>query len=242
MADKLHFLSRLTVWLLVIGSYGCGSAVTATDQDAGAAGSLAAGGSGGGPPGSGGGSAAGGSNAGGSSGSGGTGTGGAGTGGNTGHPDAAVNCTAGTVTFHMTEAPGSDYCVGVQCTIVWVGVKTMSGKIMSLPGGCSIPSCDACMPVFCGAAACAQPQHMKPEGLSLTWGGAYQELATCGAGISCQNKQCAPPGGYIATMCANRSVSDAGVAGFCQADPTPTCVEVPFDYPSTTTVEGVLSK
>src|SRR6185295_4197177 len=100
----------------------------------GAAGSLATGGSGGGPNGSGG-SATGGSTAGGS---GGTGTGGAGTGGNAMHPDAAVNCTAGTVTFHMTEAPGSDYCVGVQCTIVWVSVKTMSGKIMSLPGGCSI--------------------------------------------------------------------------------------------------------
>jgi len=41
-------------------------------------------------------------------------------------------------------------------------------------------------------------------------------------------------------MCAYRSTSDAGT-GYCMAVENPTCVDVPFDYPSGTLVEGVLN-
>jgi hypothetical protein len=240
---------RFVGGLLLVAMSGCGASLTAsTDDDAGAAGSMSTGSGGNGTGGSstggnGGSSGSGGSSTGGSAigGSGGSTAGGGGTGGTNGHPDAAVDCTAGTVTFHMTEAAGTDYCVGVQCTNVWVSVKTMDGKTMSLSGGC-LTSCDVCLPIACGAGACIAPQHMKPEGQTLTWDGTYQVQSTCGAGLTCQNKQCAAPGKYIATMCANRSTSDAGINGFCMADQTPTCVEVPFEYPSATTVEGVVGK
>jgi hypothetical protein len=232
----------LGVGLLVLALQGCGAAITAADQDAGAGGSTATGSGGGTATGGSAGSATGGSAGSHSGGSGGgTATGGGGTGGSTGHADAAVDCTAGTVNFHMTEASGTDYCVGVQCTISWVSVKSMSGKVMSLSGGC-LTSCDVCMPIACGAAACIAPQHITPEGKTVTWDGTYQEPGKCGAGITCQNKQCAAPGRYVATMCANRSTSDAGAGGFCMADQTPTCVDVPFDYPSATTVEGVVGQ
>jgi hypothetical protein len=84
---------------------------------------------------------------------------------------------------------------------------------------------------------------MKPDGETTTWDGTYFEPGQCGNGqIACHNKQCAPPGKYVATMCASRSTSDAGTVGFCMASATPTCVDVPFDYPSATTVEGVIGK
>src|SRR5262249_5856815 len=153
-----------------------------------------------------------------------------GTGGSVTHSDGGVvTCTAGMTTFHLTEAAGTDYCVGAQCTLSWVSVKSAAtGKAMSLSGGC-VTSCSVCQPIACGVGACIAPQHLKPEGQTLTWDGTYYELSKCGAGVSCQEKQCAPPGHYVATMCANKNTSDAGVAGFCGGiDFTPTCVDVEF--------------
>jgi hypothetical protein len=52
------------------------------------------------------------------------------------------------------------------------------------------------------------------------------------------NATCVPPGKYIARMCANRATGDGG--NFCMSDPMATCVDVPFDYPASATVVGVL--
>jgi hypothetical protein len=138
----------------------------------------------------------------------------------------------------MTEAPGTDYCVGVQCSNTFVSVKSAGGQLMQLSGGCTT-SCDVCQPIACGMS-CIAPQHMTPEGQTLTWDGTYFVASKCGMDFTCEYKQCAPPGQYVARMCANKSTSDAGVNNFCMADPTPTCVDVTFDYPSPTPVVGVL--
>jgi hypothetical protein len=243
---------RLLVGFLVFAA-GCGGSTFSSDQstDDGGSGSNSTGsggnstgaggsGTGSGTTGSGGGIGTGGTTGvGGTSGTGGnTGTGG--TGGTVEHRDGGVACTAGTTTFHITEAAGTDYCVGAQCTLNWVTVKSATGKAMSLSGAC-LTTCEVCQPIACGAAACIAPQRIKPEGQSLTWDGTYYEPGKCGAGISCQEKQCAPPGHYVATMCANKATSDAGIAGFCSNfDFTPTCVDVEFDYPSMKPVEGVI--
>jgi hypothetical protein len=82
---------------------------------------------------------------------------------------------------------------------------------------------------------------MKPQGESYKWDGTLWEQGKCGAqqNIACVNQVCStPPGKYIARMCANRATSDAG--SFCMSDPTPTCVDVPFDYPAPGPVTGVL--
>jgi len=58
---------------------------------------------------------------------------------------------------------------------------------------------------------------------------------------SCINQVCSvPPGKYIARMCVNCATGDGGAGTFCMSDPTPTCVDVPFDYPTSATVEGTL--
>jgi hypothetical protein len=233
--------SYLVIAGLLLAATGCGGSTFSAESNPDDGGSGSGGSSStGGTTGVGGASGtAGNQGTGGAAGSQGTG-GGAGAGGSIVHTDAGVECTGGTTTFHLTEANGTDYCVGTQCTLSWVSVKSMSGKGMSLSSGC-MTSCVVCQTILCGAAACVAPQHIKPEGQSLTWDGTYFEISKCGAGVSCQDKQCAPPGHYVATMCANKSTSDAGVAGFCAGvDFTPTCVDVEFDYPSMKTVEGVV--
>jgi hypothetical protein len=51
---------------------------------------------------------------------------------------------------------------------------------------------------------------------------------------------CAAPGRYVATMCAARRTDDAGPNALCVPTLNPTCVDVEFDYPSASIVEGKL--
>lgn len=58
----------------------------------------------------------------------------------------------------------------------------------------------------------------------------------------CYNNQCAAPGMYTATLCAYPAPADAG-ANACPVvvgAAVPTCVDVPFDYPSATPVEATI--
>jgi hypothetical protein len=134
----------------------------------------------------------------------------------------------------------SDYCVGANCGSSWVTVKSADGQALNLSGGCQT-TCQDCQPIAC-SNLCIAPQEMKAEGESLSWDGSYFVQSTCGQNYSCNNTACAAPGSYVATMCASPNDSgDAGVAGFCSntgADPV--CVDVAFEYPSDTVVEGVI--
>jgi hypothetical protein len=94
------------------------------------------------------------------------------------------------------------------------------------------------------------PERMKPEGETTTWDGSYFATSKCdvgghgGGGIdgtTCNATACAPPGKYIATMCATPDMSDAGGA-VCSVTQQPVCVEVTFDYPSAMVVDGVISR
>ena len=77
-------------------------------------------------------------------------------------------------------------------------------------------------------------------GQSYNWDGVLWTPGTCGPNaVSCLGRACGTPKGqYIARMCANRRTSDAGP--FCMYDSMKTCVDVPFEYPATGVVEGVL--
>jgi hypothetical protein len=79
---------------------------------------------------------------------------------------------------------------------------------------------------------------MKAQGETTTWNGTYWQDATCGASMSCKGTQCAAPGHYIAKMCASRSVPDGGPFGTCNPSAMQTCVDVPFDYPTSGVVAG----
>ena len=159
------------------------------------------------------------------------------------HPDAPVSCDAATpmpVKFLMKGASGVDYCIN-NCAGLWVSI---------LPAGSSTPlsvsrtcttTCSQCQPIACDLT-CIPPQHIKPDGETYTWDGTLWEQSKCGPqNYSCVNQVCSVPAGrYVARMCANRATGDGGVGSFCMSDPTPTCVDVPFDYPTSATVEGDL--
>ena len=164
------------------------------------------------------------------------GAGGAGGGG--GLEDASSACTAGTVTFHLGAADGrnSRYCVGLDCTDEWVTVRTQQDARMPLSFGCST-TCEDCRPIGC-PLICPAPKPVKEDGERLTWDGTYWPEATCGAKQTCRSKRCASPGKYIARMCAAPNPLDAG--SFCVVDEKPKCIDVEFEYPSTTTVEGAI--
>jgi hypothetical protein len=93
--------------------------------------------------------------------------------------------------------------------------------------------------VACPPILCALPQPMKSDGETLEWDGTTWDPGTCGApAMMCRTHQCVAPGHYIAKMCASRATPDAGALGQCSPNPTLTCVDVPFDYPTTNVVEG----
>jgi len=177
------------------------------------------------------------------SGSGGSGgTGGGGTGGQSvdAQADAPVSCDAAMpspVKFRMKSAAGGDYCIN-NCAGLWVTIVGGT-KPVTLTHGC-VTTCEQCTPIACDIA-CVPPQHVKPEGETFTWDGTMWEQSKCGPQMfACVNQVCSvPPGRYTARMCANRATGDGGT-GFCTSDPTPTCVDVPFDYPTSATVEGTL--
>jgi hypothetical protein len=156
-----------------------------------------------------------------------------------------MQCTAGTTTFHFSAAAGnnSSYCLGANCSIEWMTIRSAAGQSIALSGGCTT-TCEVCQPVAC-TNICIAPQRMKPQGENTTWDGSYFLMEKCGAGVTCRETACAPPGKYIATMCATLDGSDGGMGAFCSitqqgAAPQRVCVDVPFDYPSATVVEGVI--
>jgi hypothetical protein len=139
----------------------------------------------------------------------------------------------------MSDANGDNgsWCVGLQCSLSWMTVTSLTGESMPIELPCET-TCGDCLPVGC-PALCIAPQPMKLDGESLTWDGTYWQASTCGANVACRQKTCAAPGRYRVKMCAARRSSDAGP--FCMPSATPTCTELEFDYPSSAIVEGTLN-
>ena len=73
----------------------------------------------------------------------------------------------------------------------------------------------------------------------MMWDGkTWIEGARDGQGNSCWTPACIAPGKYVATMCAG--VKDNPEPEYCQGDPAQQCVDVEFDYPTTTVVRGTV--
>jgi len=174
--------------------------------------------------------------------SGGSANDGGGTGGSAGGsvmPDAApVTCTAGIVTFELTAAgsPAVTYCVGKNCGVEWLEIHDARGGAMTLTRGC-MSDCTSCQQLGCDLS-CALPQQLKPEGVRRQWDGTYYAATTCGQGTACANAYCAPPGRYVATMCAG--VKNNTDQMFCETDPQQQCVDVEFDFPTADVVRGTV--
>ena len=81
---------------------------------------------------------------------------------------------------------------------------------------------------------------MNPDGETFVWRGSLLIYGTCENQVKCVNGMVQPgPGKFVARMCAKKR-DTTSTENLCVPQDTPTCVEVPFDYPTSTTVEGVL--
>ena len=73
---------------------------------------------------------------------------------------------------------------------------------------------------------------MKPGGETRVWDGTYFASSTCGAGMACVNEACVEAGRYVARMCAHADPDGGATAPpYCDPVQTPTCVDVPFEWP-----------
>jgi hypothetical protein len=149
-------------------------------------------------------------------------------------------CQSGSVTLELKgSGTGTDYCIGADCSWEWLTISTKDGQVLARSHEC-ISDCTSCMPVGC-PGSCAAPRQIQPDGEMARWDGTYWVgAAACGNGLACAAEQCAPPGRYVAKMCAYANQMPNGQEGVCSGAPTPTCVTVEFDLPSPDVVVGLL--
>ena len=153
-------------------------------------------------------------------------------------PDALVACQAGMLAsakFRLSSQSRADYCIN-NCDSFWLSILPIGGGTPLVLSDACTTTCAVCGPVAC--ADCLPPSHLRPDGDIFTWNGAVWQPSTCGQMTSCVNQRCVQPGPYLARMCARVSSSDAGPS--CSSNAPPTCVDVPFDFPSPVAVEGIL--
>jgi len=144
--------------------------------------------------------------------------------------DAGI-CGVGTVTFQLNLAATSTRRWCVDSCGAWVSVRTAAGQTLSLPrlDDCSI-GCDTCTLGPCSDVACG-PQRILWSGVRTQWQGIYAARGRCGDNVACREPRCAPPGRYVAVICAA-----ATKLGACDPYTRPTCAEVPFELPNRNSV------
>ena len=120
-----------------------------------------------------------------------------------------------------------------------VTIQDASGKPLPSGGWCSV-DCTLCSNTICPPVPCLPPTaHTTIE---TSWNGMQNIPGTCGSGKACYNRAiCAPSGHYTAHLCGYVLPSAGSAPLPCNgAAATPTCVDVPFDYPTSQVVIGVL--
>ncbi|HVU50683.1 MAG TPA: Kazal-type serine protease inhibitor family protein, partial [Polyangia bacterium] len=108
---------------------------------------------------------------------------------------------------------------------------------------CSVTCGGTCQYNPCPAIACIASHGTMFTGASMDWDGSFFTMSTCGMNVGCYQKNKAPPGMYMARMCATPGKLDNPDAGFqanCVASGSQVCVDVPFQYPGPTPVVGKL--
>jgi hypothetical protein len=149
-------------------------------------------------------------------------------------------CITNTVTFNLKPPAGaSPSCMDPCPSRPWLTIRDSSGAAITLDNLCK-PSCDTCQVTTCHQ--CPPTEPAGPEGATGTWDGTFFEPSRCDpaspTGYPCADRRCAPAGRYTAVMCATAPVQTA--SGPTCPSGTPTCVEVPFDYPAAAPVVGTL--
>ena len=242
---------------------GTGASGSGSGGGSAAGGGIASGGgkSSGGATGSGGrasgGASSGGASAGGAGGRSSGGTAGTASGGSSGAGGAGGVPTCGPdVSFNIV--PGGPAGMAQFCTSapnmcgggVSLTVLDAEGQVVTMALGCGLRNCASCSdagcPPFCGFSTL-----IPSSGLGVTWPGTRWLPGTCGENVACFSPSCAEHGSYGARMCGYAMTGTGGVGGAaalpvpvspCEqlASKTPTCVDVPFQYPPSGVVSGVL--
>jgi hypothetical protein len=152
----------------------------------------------------------------------------------------------GTVTLELATDPSTTFCDHrTLCDVVeHITILTAAGQPlgwavdMCAPGPCSAP----CLPTLCPTLACFQDDQAF-TGEQMVWDGSYQEELSCSS-FACLRSRFAPPGHYLAQMCATAGTFVPGDASPSNALCTPTghpqCVTVGFDFPGTVPIVGEL--
>ena len=163
-------------------------------------------------------------------------------------------CAAGTVTFQLSAAPGHTLYVGLSgdsplpdsnwLTVFCPAGRQLYTEVTGLTGGADCSNCNEGYSWPIGGT-----WQELPDGgtVTQTWDGLFYAVGHgCpdvllqpppGEPGLCVTQECAPPGPYVAMFCACDSSILSGQVPACAH---PTCINVPFDYPSTGVVSGTL--
>jgi hypothetical protein len=154
-------------------------------------------------------------------------------------PDGGGACSGQAASFQLTTK--GPFCRGHagDCSNTWLTILGPDGKALGFDNLCGT-DCATCLTKPC-PNLCAAPSPIPAAGVTEMWNGTYytSETRVCnGVGTGCFQARCAVPGRYVARMCGYATVGGGGLP--CTGAPTPTCTDVPFDWPTTGTVSGTI--
>jgi hypothetical protein len=151
----------------------------------------------------------------------------------------------GTAELRLVVPAGSSYC-DQQSTCDpqgHISIQDEAGRPVTV----SLPYCPFICNAICAPPSCPPPAACEPTGSAFTgeqriWDGQVHATSTCGMNTTCYQARFAPPGHYLAVMCATPGRLTGGDGGppTCQPTGVRTCIEVPFDLPSAAPVIGHL--
>jgi hypothetical protein len=139
--------------------------------------------------------------------------------------------------------PGTQVCDGAPNSCVGIGqestIRDASGTPLQYGGWCSL-DCSTCSRSPCPSIPCVPPTAGPT--IDTAWNGMHTTAGTCGGGQDCSNPAaCAPHGRYIAHLCGYVLPPGGSSPRSCDsAASTPSCVDLPFDFPTSEVVTGVL--
>lgn len=167
--------------------------------------------------------------------------------------DDAGGCGSETITFQLYAASGDWVCTSGDSPLPafnWLTIFCPAGNQLylsptGLTGGAD---CADCMGGFFSAPVGSFWAALGDAGtVTQTWNGVFYAVGVGCPGLiqepppvlegACLMPGCAPPGRYIARMCACAPAAFSPLSSTCSET---TCIEVPFDYPSTSVVFGSL--
>jgi hypothetical protein len=152
------------------------------------------------------------------------------------------------VTLRLKLAPGSAYCdQASSCGQPrHIGIRTPAGQLLGTGVdffACETP-CSTCQRPPCPGAACF-PRGWAVADEELRWDGqSVTRERSCGLDM-CYRTAFVPPGSYVAVMCATPgklTTPDGGDQPTCTNTGPMECVEIPFQFPSATPVDGMLGR